>query len=245
MKKKNILHLNLLFYIFIILLIKCYFYTSVTISSNNYGKIINHGPKEEKLIALTFDDGPHPQYTEEILDILKEYDAKATFFVLGKFAELYPEIIKRQSREGHEIGNHTYSHIDIKKSTKDKLLDEYEKTQNIIAKLTDNKPKLFRPPYGSFNNNTIDIVEMDNSIIVLWSSHQDSKDWSNPDVKKIVNSTLSNVKNGDIILFHDYVYYEKSNTVEALKEILPELKNRGYKFVTISELINLEGESLK
>ncbi|MCF6465647.1 polysaccharide deacetylase family protein [Clostridium sp. Cult2] len=243
MKKKKIFLSILFFYILIIILVEYTFNPLISTLSNNYGKIVNHGPKEEKVIALTFDDGPHPIYTDEILDVLKEYDVKATFFVLGKFAELYPDIIKRQSREGHEIGNHTYSHVDPKKVSKEKLLDEYERTQNIVTNLTNKEPKLFRPPYGSFNSNTLDVMEMNDTIIVLWSAYQDSKDWSNPKVEKIINTTLSNVKNGDIILFHDYVYYDKSNTIEALKKILPELKNRGYNFLTISELIDLETKS--
>lgn len=233
MKKKTLL------YIFLILLIFYYKNLSINAFSNNYGRVINHGPKEEKAIALTFDDGPHPTYTNQILDILKEYDVKATFFVLGKFAEAYPDIIIRQWQEGHEIGNHTYSHVDAKRVSKKVLYNEYKKTQEIIENLINHQPRLFRPPYGSFDSQALDIMEMHDSIIVLWSAHQDSKDWSNPDVEEIVNTTLSNIRNGDIILFHDYVYYDESSTVEALKEIIPELKSRGYRFVTISELLNL------
>ncbi len=233
MKKKTLL------YIFLILLIFYYKNLSINAFSNNYGRVINHGPKEEKVIALTFDDGPHPTYTNQILDILKEYDVKATFFVLGKFAEAYPDIIIRQWQEGHEIGNHTYSHVDAKRVSKKVLYNEYKKTQEIIENLINHQPRLFRPPYGSFDSQALDIMEMHDSIIVLWSAHQDSKDWSNPDVEEIVNTTLSNIRNGDIILFHDYVYYDESSTVEALKEIIPELKSRGYRFVTISELLNL------
>lgn len=233
MKKKTLL------YIFLILLIFYYKNLSINAFSNNYGRVINHGPKEEKVIALTFDDGPHPTYTNQILDILKEYDVKATFFVLGKFAEAYPDIIIRQWQEGHEIGNHTYSHVDAKRVSKKVLYNEYKKTQEIIENLINHQPRLFRPPYGSFDSQALDIVEMHDSIIVLWSAHQDSKDWSNPDVEEIVNTTLSNIRNGDIILFHDYVYYDESSTVEALKQIIPELKSRGYRFVTISELLNL------
>lgn len=230
------------FILIISLFINCKYFRTITASRNDHREIIKHGTQDEKVVALTFDDGPHPKYTNEILDILNEYDAKATFFVLGKFAETYPEIIKRQWEEGHEIGNHTYSHININKVSKEKLQEEYERTQAVIYSLTENESKIFRPPYGSFDEKTMDIVEMNNSVIVLWSAHQDSKDWSNPEINKIVNNTLSNVKNGDIILFHDYVYYDESHTVEALNKILPELKNRGYKFVTISQLIDLSLE---
>ena len=236
---KNKISTLIIFSIIIVFL--CGYNTKFTVieCQSYYDQIISKGTKEEKIIALTFDDGPHPKYTNEILDLLNEYDAKATFFVLGKMAELYPDIIKRQWKEGHEIGNHTYSHINPNKVSKEELLDEYNKTQEIIASLTGSTPKLFRPPYGSFNKDIIEIVDMDHSIIVLWSANQDSKDWSNPKVENIVNSTLSNIENGDIILFHDYVYYKSSHTIEALKKILPILKSQGYRFVTVSELMNI------
>ncbi|WMM26512.1 polysaccharide deacetylase family protein [Tissierella sp. MB52-C2] len=211
-----------------------------TNGSKDYNvNIVRNGSKQQKFIALTFDDGPHPQYTPEILDLLDQYNIKATFFVLGQFAEKYPDIIKRQAEEGHEIGNHTYSHINIKKASTQTFKEEFDKTQSIIFSLTGAKSKVFRPPYGLYNENTMKIISDESCDIVLWSSRQDSKDWSNPSVDKIVSNTISNIENGDIVLFHDYIYYETSNTVEALKLILPELINKGYKFVTISELVKL------
>lgn len=210
--------------------------------ANNRTAIVSKGPKEEKILALSFDDGPHPKYTVEILDILKEYDIKATFFVLGKHAELYPDIIKRQVHEGHEIGNHSYSHVNMKKASPKIIKEEYSKTQNAIYSISNIRPKVFRPPYGNYNDEVIKVVSSDDSSIVLWTFYQDSKDWSNPGVDKIVNTTLSKVQNGDIILFHDYVYKKESHTVEALKTILPKLIDEGYKFVTMSELINISQE---
>lgn len=240
MKNKNLRKIIFVFLILINFIIFEHKYIQqITVSGNNYGTIVKGGNKKEKVIALTFDDGPHPKYTNEILDILYKYDVKATFFVLGKFVEAYPEIVSRQWQEGHEIGNHTYSHIDIKKVSKDKFQEEFQKTQDLIYSITNSTPKLFRPPYGSFDYKFIDVIEKNNSVIVLWSAGQDSKDWSNPEVDKIVSSTLSNIENGDIILFHDYIYYDESHTIEALKNIIPELKNRGYKFVTISQLIDM------
>src|SRR5699024_7894875 len=109
-----------------------------------------------------------------------------------KLAETYPDIIKRQWEEGHEIGNHTYSHIDAKNASKEKLLEEYKKTQDIIYSITKYEPKVFRPPYGSFDKKVIDMVEENSSMVVLWSANQDSKDWKNPEIEKIINNTLSN-----------------------------------------------------
>ena len=210
--------------------------------SNNQTAIVSKGPKEEKILALSFDDGPHPKYTVEILDILKEYNIKATFFVLGIHAELYPDIINRQISEGHEVGNHSYSHVNMKKASKNVIKEEFKKTQDIIYSISNVKPKVFRPPYGNYNDEVIKIVSSDNTSIVLWTFYQDSKDWSNPGVDSIVNTTLSKAQNGDIILFHDYVYKEESHSVVALKIILPKLSDEGYKFDTMSELINITAE---
>lgn len=200
--------------------------------------VVTRGSKQEKLLALSFDDGPHPEYTIEILDTLKKYNAVATFFVLGQHAEKYPEIVKRQILEGHEIGNHSYSHINMKKSSPKEIQKEFDTTQEIIYSISHTESKLFRPPYGNYNNDVIKVVDSHDSIIVLWTFYQDSKDWSNPGIDSIVENTLSKVQNGDIILLHDYVYKKESHTVEALKEILPALINKGYKFVTISDLMN-------
>lgn len=240
-KKFKIINITfiIIFLVFSGFYIKYVSFGSVHISKSDQKKVVSHGSSEQKYIALTFDDGPHPQYTPEILDLLGEYNIKSTFFVLGQFAEQYPDIIKRQSKEGHEIGNHTYSHIDINKASREEIEEEFNKAQKIILSLTGIESKVFRPPYGFCDEKTISIVDNENCNVILWSSRQDSKDWSNPEVDKIVSSTISNIENGDIILFHDYVYFEKSNTLEALEVIIPELINKGYRFVTVSELMKL------
>lgn len=218
------------------------FQTNILISFMDSNQIIRNGPKDQKMIALTFDDGPHPRFTPQILDLLKQYDAKATFFVLGRHVALYPEVIRRTVAEGHEIGNHTYTHIDIKNTSKKKLQDEFEKTQAIIFSVTGIKPKIFRPPFGFCTEKVIQLAKQNDCKIVLWSKDQDSKDWSNPGIQRIIKKTLSNVENGNIILLHDYVE-GPSQTIEALKTILPKLKNQGYKFVTISKLIDLSSKT--
>lgn len=199
--------------------------------------IVYNGSRGEKNIALTFDDGPHPIYTEEILDILKKHDVKATFFILGKHGELYPNILHRESIEGHELGVHSFNHINFKKQEKNAIRNELNKTQEIIKKITGEGTKLFRPPYGIYNQTVYDIVAEYKGSIVLWTYYQDTKDWSNPGVEKIVETVLSQVKNGDIILFHDHNEAKENQTIAALKIIIPELLNRGYKFVTVSELL--------
>ena len=119
------------------------------------------------MIALSFDDGPHPTETSTILAILKKYDIKATFFTVGKNAELYPDILKQTAEEGHEIGNHTYSHIISKKDSSYNISEELKRNHEIILKICENEPRLFRPPGGEFNSKTLKSAkEMDYKIIM-------------------------------------------------------------------------------
>ncbi len=201
------------------------------------GDIVWEVPSDEKIIALTFDDGPDPADTPAILDLLKQYEAKATFFVVGKRVEMYPELAKREIVEGHEIANHTYSHSYFRKRMGgEKIKNEILKAEQAIFTTTGEKPHLFRPPGGYYSENVVDASKKNGYLVVMWSWHQDTEDWNKPGVNKIVNKVLKNARNGDIVLFHDYVE-GKSQTLEALKQVLPELKERGYRFVTVSELL--------
>lgn len=200
--------------------------------------IIKKGNEDEKIIALTFDDGPDEVFTPQVLDILKKNDVKATFFLVGENLKQNKEIVKRQFEEGHEIGNHTYTHINVAKSGYDKVYEEITKTQEEIKEITGVEPKLFRPPYRAMSRNMCDIIKNKNMNIILWSN-LDPRDWSNPGVYSIVNTIESKVGNGNIILLHDYnnLRNSKSQTIQALESVIPYLKEQGYKFVTISELI--------
>ncbi len=194
-----------------------------------------------KYVALTFDDGPHPSYTADILDILKENDAKGTFFVIGKNAESYPELVRREYDDGHEIGNHTYSHPNMNKISVNEVIGEITRTQDIIESITGEAPTLFRSPGGVFSDELICKIEELDCKPILWSWRQDTKDWSRPTVEYVVSTVLDNLQDGDIILFHDY-NQKGSPTPEALKIILPKLKKLGYQTVTVSELISLKQE---
>lgn len=202
-------------------------------------------PKEEvvwkvdtdlKLIALTFDDGPNPVYTPQILDILKQYDAKATFFVLGKRVELYPKIVIREINEGHEIANHTFDHHYLKDISEKELQAEIQNTQEIIYDVTEQVPRVFRPPGGLYNQAMIELARDANLTVVMWSWYQDTQDWRKPGVDRIVQTVMDNMHNGDIILFHD-MEGDCSQTVKALSILLPRLKQQGYQFVTVTDLI--------
>ncbi|GAA4881249.1 polysaccharide deacetylase family sporulation protein PdaB [Paenibacillus vulneris] len=202
------------------------------------GEVVWEVPTEEQVIALSFDDGPDPEDTPIILDLLKEYGVKATFFIIGNKAELYPDLVKREADEGHELANHTYRHLYFnKRVSENRLQDELRKTQDAIFKASGQRPHLFRPPGGYYNETLVRIARKEGFTIVMWSWHQNTMDWNTPGVSKITSTVLNNARNGDIVLFHDYVEGQ-TQTIAALKTILPELKKRGYRFVTISELLS-------
>lgn len=185
----------------------------------------------EKIVAITFDDGPHTVYTPEILDVLKKYNAKATFFVMGVHAKKFPQLVYREFTEGHEIANHTFNHVNGKN-----LKEELNSTAHIIDHITGTKPTLFRPVGGQYNDFVINTAADNNYLVVLWSWHQDTYDWKRPGVNRIVNKVTSGVKPGDIILLHD-AGGDRSQTVEALDKILDYLQKNGYEAVTVSELL--------
>lgn len=202
------------------------------------GEIIWEVPGESKKIALSFDDGPFPETTEPILDLLKEYHAKATFFVVGTRVESFPETVKREIAEGHEVANHTFSHIYFQhKKNTGMIQSEIVRTEQALEKVTGKKPLLFRPPGGFYNDQMIEIAKKYGYTTVLWSWHQDTNDWRSPGVQKIASKVLDNARSGDIILLHDYVP-SSMQTVEALKLILPELQRRGFQMVTVTDLIH-------
>jgi peptidoglycan-N-acetylglucosamine deacetylase len=187
-------------------------------------------------IALTFDDGPDPQETIKILDILKEYNAAATFFVIGEQGHKYPDILQREVSEGHEMANHSFSHREFRHLSGMEIMQEISKSEDEIYSITGQHTKLFRPPGGYYNNTIVETAENAGYTVILWTWYQDSKDWSKPGVQQIVNRVISNAHPGDIVLFHDRIS-GKSQTAKALRGILPVLQQQGYRFVTVSQLI--------
>ena len=188
-------------------------------------------------IALTFDDGPHPRYTGQILEVLEEYDIKATFFVVGVNAKNYPDSLIDVIKKGHEIGNHTYSHPHVSGLNTYTLTDEVEKCESTIYGLTDYKTKLFRPPEGMIDADVRTVLRSLDYKVIMWDI--DTRDWAHEPPEKIAENVISNIASGDIILMHDYIGHN-SPTVEAIKIFIPVLLEKGYKFVVISELIGLE-----
>jgi len=201
---------------------------SVSVSSQSILTGRTEGGAEPKRIALTFDDGPHPTYTEKLLDGLKERGVKATFFVTGEHAELHPELILRMKEEGHLIGNHTYSHLQLRSNNRDKFVSELQKTNEIISSITGEEVFYVRPPYGSWDK----ALEKElNLFPVLWTI--DPTDWSCLNAETVTRRVLKKAKENAIILLHDY--YQTS--VEAALMIVDQLSREGYEFVTVDELL--------
>lgn len=183
---------------------------------------------EVKKIAITFDDGPHPRYTEQLLDGLKERGVVATFFVTGEHAELHPEIIERMIQEGHLVGNHTYSHIQLTKGNREVFKEELIRTNEILKNITGQDVQYVRPPYGSWDKNFEKELNM---FPVLWTI--DPLDWCTNDSACVINKVIPKVKENSIILMHD----EYASTVTAALQIVDELQKEGYVFVTVDEIL--------
>lgn len=189
---------------------------------------ISDQQKNRKLVALTFDDGPHPTVTKQILNLLDKYDAKATFFVLGTQVNKNKEILKAVKEKGHEIGNHSYSHKKLTKLTIKQVENEINSTNKIIKEVTGEEATVMRPPYGSTNKQ---INKMMKVPVVLWTV--DTLDWKYKDAKKLLPMVKKNIHNHSIILMHDI----HQSTADGLESVLAYLKEEGYEFVTVSELL--------
>ncbi|MGE5415755.1 MAG: polysaccharide deacetylase family protein [Acidobacteriota bacterium] len=188
----------------------------------------------KKLVALTFDDGPDPRFTPKVLDILKKYNIKATFFVIGQSAEKNPSLISRQIKEGHEIENHTYTHPDLQKDNGFRIDEEILECQFTIEDLTHRRPVYFRPPKKLFNKEIIDLADLNGYQTILWSigvEHNGSKT-----IEDMAQRVIDDAHPGMIILAHDG-RLDRTRTVEALPFIIEAYQKEGYKFITLEELM--------
>ncbi|TFE24561.1 polysaccharide deacetylase family protein [Cohnella luojiensis] len=190
-----------------------------------------------KLIALTFDDGPDSKYTPQILDILKKYDAKATFFVVGLQVAKNPDVARRIIKEGHTIGNHSWSHSDLTKLSEKKLKAEIEKTQQAVVKATGIAPELVRAPYGAYSDKVLKSIRLEHMKHVYWTV--DTRDWAGTSVSDMRKNVLTNAHKGGVILMHSFGGRKHAieHTIELLPSIIEELGDKGYEFVTVEELI--------
>jgi len=197
----------------------------------------------EKVVAITFDDGPSPQWTPLILDELKKANVKATFFMLGEHVKKYPQVARRVAAEGHDIGNHTYSHHVLIYYKMDELESEIKEAEHIIRQVTGKTTVFFRPPKAWLTGEEKQKIKELGYQVVLWSLN--SKDWVTFDDKYIIKYLLHHVRPGDIILFHDSggVFTveggNRKETVLAIRKLIERLKERGYRCVTVSELLKM------
>ena len=180
----------------------------------------------QKVVALTFDDGPST-YTKDIINLFKEEDVVGTFFIIGNKIDIYKDTLNEMIKNGNEIGNHSYNHKWLTKLNNDEIKEQINKTQNILKDKLNYTPTSFRPTYGGINDNIRNNIDLN---IVMWDI--DTMDWKYKNINTIVSRAIKNTKDLDIILFHD----TKKRTYLALKKIIPILKEKGFEFVTIQEL---------
>jgi peptidoglycan/xylan/chitin deacetylase (PgdA/CDA1 family) len=192
-----------------------------------------YGNKALPEIALTFDDGPNPPYTGEILNILQRYGIKASFFCMGSNAQAYSGLVKQEYQEGNIIGNHTWSHPYLPYLSQASILWQFSTASHMLQHITGSYPNFFRPPYGALSPSALQYANANGLSVFIWND--DPEDWARPGVKTIVARALSEATNGGIILMHDGGG-DRSETVAALPIIIESLRARGYSFVTLKQL---------
>ncbi|MGM0838697.1 MAG: polysaccharide deacetylase family protein [Bacillota bacterium] len=203
--------------------------------SRDHEHIYINGPNKKK-VALTFDDGPDASVTPAILDILKQYNVKGSFFYLGSEVERFPDIVKRTYSEGHLVLSHSYHHVDLTTLPEGKMKLELEMAGKAVKEVIGREPAILRTPYGETNGLVADIAKEDGYSIVLWSI--DTLDWSQKESENIVKNVLENVRNGDIILMHSDS--EKKETAEALSKMIEELQERNFEIVNLENLLSIK-----
>jgi len=186
---------------------------------------------DEKLISITFDVVWSDEYTKDLLKILERYRLKATFFVTGKWIENYPELTEEILKQGHEIGNHTYAHANLKDLSEEEIKEEIVKVDNLLKEKFDYKAKLFRPPFGEYNEQVVNTARELGYQTVLWSI--ETGDWLNPGVDKIIDKVVKRAHKGGIILMHNC--YPQG--IKALPAIIHAIKLKELSIIQVSELI--------
>jgi peptidoglycan/xylan/chitin deacetylase (PgdA/CDA1 family) len=194
-----------------------------------YAKLM-HGDPRVKAVALTFDDGPHPDYTPKLLAILRKYKVKATFFVIGKMVEQYPELVRAEDADGNQIGNHTYHHVNLKYIPLDEIALEWQACNAAVKSVIGKAMKYCRPPGGDYDRDVITAAMDAGLTTVLWTD--DPADYAGPGDRVIEERVLDRIGNGGIILLHDGV----QQTVDILPQIIQSLQRRGFQFQTAEKM---------
>lgn len=199
-----------------------------------FPKLVRGNP-DRKELALTFDDGPHPAYTQELLAILKREEVSATFFVVGRQVDLYPQLVQQEVAEGHEVANHTYDHLRLPTLAPDRIEAELREGEGAIRRAVGSPTRLYRPPGGEYDEDVIAATRRLNLVMVLWTD--DPGDFAKPSAKTVEERALRSISNGGILLLHDGI----QQTLDILPDLLRKLKARGYRFVTCSEMARERG----
>lgn len=205
-----------------------------------FPKIVFSFKTKEKSICLTFDDGPHPEYTPQILDLLAEHKIKATFFILGCKIPNYEEIVKRIIREGHQVGNHGFSHCNLIFKKSEIILNEINRTDELLRQCGVEGEIVFRPPYGRMSLRAMLLLGKLNKKVIMWNIP--TKDYKAENSGKIVAKIHRKIKSGGIIVLHDAGKKIESDadrmpTIDAVSQIIAEILEMGYSFKTISEMM--------
>lgn len=231
---------NITIRLLIVLCISLIFVVYVSVQSTKNIKTVFSATKElpiysveteEKKIAISFDAAWGNEYTEDILDTLDKYNIKSTFFLVGFWVDEFPNDVKEINRRGHEIGNHSTTHPNMPQLSNEKILEELKITEDKIKKLTNKKTILFRPPFGDYNDNLINLCKENGYYTIQWDV--DSLDWKELGVQPVVDKVTRNIQNGSIVLFHNNAKYIK----EYLPLVIERLQDSGYEIVPVSELI--------
>ncbi|WP_162005141.1 polysaccharide deacetylase family protein [Dictyobacter vulcani] len=197
-------------------------------------QVIGLGRRDVPKIALTFDDGPDPQNTPQILSILQQHNVHATFFAVGEHAQENPDLVHQIVSGGNVLGNHTWDHADLKKLKPEDQAKEIGHSADELQQLTHVRPTLLRPPYGAINDSLKNEAALAHDTIIIWNV--DTEDWKTPGKDAIVNTAVHNARNGAIILMHDGGG-DRSQTIQALPEIITQLQQRHFQLVTVPELL--------
>lgn len=192
--------------------------------------VLRRGTRRGLKLALTFDDGPHPQFTPKLVQILKQANVPATFFMIGHMAQQYPDMVKLVASNGFEIGNHTYSHVTLTKITDEQADTEYRAASDVLKKITGKNPRYCRPPGGDLDLNVLESAFGEGLTTVLWTD--DPGDYTDPGDTVLLESETAKLSPGGIVLLHD----GSQDTVNTLAQFIASCKRRGFRFVTLDEL---------
>jgi len=222
-----------------------------------FGRTLTHGPANERVVALTFDDGPNPPYTDRILDVLEREHVPATFFVVGRAVAAYPNVVRRERRDGDAIGNHTWSHGHLIVMTRSQIRASLQRTDAEIYKAAHVRTRLMRPPFGARDWLVMQAVRSLGYTVVMWNVPL-PRDWEDPPPATIAQRVLPYVGDGAIIVLHDGnrglicgrsrtapQLCDRTNDIEATELIVRALKSRGYRFVTIPQLASLRPHAVR